>query len=118
MKIFVDENIPLITVLALKALQHDVLDIRRTPDQGMSDDLLWELVTREGRLLITTDKGFVQHRRESHHGLLVVRLRQPNERKIHERVMQALDRFSDIQWRGLTVVMRDAVQSVSRHAKG
>ncbi|MDQ1640424.1 MAG: hypothetical protein QOF62_3763 [Pyrinomonadaceae bacterium] len=114
MKIFVDENIPVITVLALRALRHEVLDIRSTPDQGMSDDLLWELVIREGRLLITTDKGFVQHRGESHDGLLVVRLRQPNERKIHDRVMQALDQFSDDQWHGLTVVMRDAVQSVSR----
>lgn len=114
MKILVDENIPFITVLELRSLRHDVLDIRRTTDQGMSDHLLWELVTKEERLLITTDKGFVQHRSESHHGLVVVRLRQPNERKIHNRVMAALDQFSDDQWRGLTVVMRDAVQSVSR----
>jgi hypothetical protein len=46
MKICVDENIPVATVLELKNLQHDVLDIRKTPDQGMSDDLLWELVKR------------------------------------------------------------------------
>jgi predicted nuclease of predicted toxin-antitoxin system len=79
MKICVDENTPLTTVSQLRTLQHDVWDIRATPDQGMSDDLLWELVAKEGRLLITTDKGFVQHRSESHHGILVVRLRQPNE---------------------------------------
>lgn len=114
MKICVDENIPLATVSELKTLQHDVLDIRKTPDQGMSDDLLWALVTNEGRLLITTDKGFVQHRSESHHGILIVRLRQPNEQKIHDRVMQAIERFSEDEWHGLTVVMRDTVQSVSR----
>lgn len=114
MKICVDQNIPLVTVAELKALQHDVLDIRNTPDQAMSDDLLWKLVRKEGRVLITTDKGFVQHRSESHHGLLVVRLRQPNEQKIHERVMQAIDHFSDDEWRGLTLVMRDTVQSVTR----
>jgi hypothetical protein len=62
MKICVDENIPLITVSELRSLQHDVLDIRHTSDQGMSDDLLWELVMKQGRLLITTDKGFAQHR--------------------------------------------------------
>ncbi len=108
------ENIPLATVSELKALQHDVLDIRQTPDQGMSDDLLWALVTKEGRLLITTDKGFVQHRSDSHHGILIVRLRQPNEQRIHDRVMHAIDHFSESGWRGLTVVMRDTVQSVSR----
>lgn len=114
MKICVDENIPRATVSQLKTLQHDVLDIRKTPDQGMSDDLLWERVTKEARLLITTDKGFVQHRSELHYGILIVRLRQPNEQKIHDRVMRAIDQFSEDEWRGLTVVMRDTVQSISR----
>ena len=50
-----DENIPLVTVSELRSLQHDVLDIRHTPDQGLSDDLLWELVMRQERLLITTE---------------------------------------------------------------
>ena len=59
MRICVDENIPLATVAELRTLKHDVLDIRKAPEQGMSDDLLWELVTKERRLLITTDKGFV-----------------------------------------------------------
>lgn len=47
MKICVDENIPLATVSELRSLQHDVLDIRETPDRGMPDDLVWELVTKE-----------------------------------------------------------------------
>ena len=67
---------------------HDVLDIRGKVDQGMPDDLLWIRVQGERRLLITTDKGFVQRRDEQHCGILVVRLKQPNEQKIHQRVMQ------------------------------
>ena len=47
MKICVDENIPLITVVELRKLGHDVLDIRGTDDQGISDDLLWEKVQKE-----------------------------------------------------------------------
>jgi hypothetical protein len=39
MKVCVDENIPLITVAELKNLGHDVLDIRGTPNKGISDDL-------------------------------------------------------------------------------
>ncbi len=42
MKIFADENIPLMTVEALRALGHDVLDIRGTVDEGMPDDNIWE----------------------------------------------------------------------------
>jgi predicted nuclease of predicted toxin-antitoxin system len=111
MKLCVDENIPLITVDELGKLGHDVLDIRGTGDQGISDDVLWEKAQREKRLLITTDKGFVNHRSESHFGILVVRLHQPNERKIHERVMRAIQQFADEDWNGLLVVMRDVVQS-------
>jgi predicted nuclease of predicted toxin-antitoxin system len=87
MKIFVDENIPLMTVQALREMGHDVLDIRGTPNEGMTNEALWEMIQREGRTLITTDKGFTQHRDEPHHGILIVRLRQPNRWKIHQRVM-------------------------------
>jgi predicted nuclease of predicted toxin-antitoxin system len=114
MKICVDENIPRVTVTALSDLGHDVLDIRGTPSQGIADDTLWNLVQAHGRLLITTDKGFTQYRAVSHHGLLIVRLHQPNEQKIHDRVLQAIDKFPAEDWPGLMVVMRDTVQSISR----
>ena len=68
----------------------------------------------EQRLFNTTDKGFAQHRQEAHPGLLIVRLRQPNEARIHERVMRALRQFPEPDWPGLLVVMRDTIQSVSR----
>lgn len=112
MKICVDENIPNVTVQELRLLGHDVLDIRGTADQGMDDGSLWAKVQTEHRLLITTDKGFVWRRDESHWGILVVRLRQPNEQKIHQRVMQAVNRFSEQEWPRPVVVMRDVIQSV------
>lgn len=114
MKICVDENIPLVTVGELITLGHDVLDIRGTVNQGIADDVLWAMIRRDNRLLITTDKGFVQYRDKQHEGILVIRLRQPNADKIHERVMQAIEQFSEDEWHGLIVVMRDVVQSVSR----
>jgi predicted nuclease of predicted toxin-antitoxin system len=114
MKIFVDENIPLMTVRALREMGHDVRDIRGTVDEGMTDNALWEVVQREGRLLITTDKGFTGHRGELHHGILIVRLKQPNRHKIHQRVMQAMAQFAVDEWSGLLVVMRDVMQSVWR----
>ena len=114
MKICVDENIPLNTVEELRRLGHDVLDIRGTESQGIPDDVLWTMIGQENRLLITTDKGFVQYRDEAHAGILIVRLRQPNAAKIHERVTRAVEQFTVDEWPGLVVVMRDVVQSVSR----
>jgi predicted nuclease of predicted toxin-antitoxin system len=114
MKIAVDEHIPLMTVRALQDLGHDVRDIRGTADEGMQDDALWEMVQREGRLLITTDKGFTHYRTTHHHGILVVRLRKPNRHRIHHRIMQAMAQFPEAEWPGLLVVMRDVAQSIWR----
>ena len=111
MKILVDENIPASTVTELREQGHDVLDIRGTSDQGMADQELWQKAVQEQRLLITTDKGFAEHREDRHYGLLIIRLKQPSRVKIHERVLQALRRYAANQWPGLMVVMRDAFQS-------
>ena len=114
MKILVDENIPTMTVHALQQMGHDVKDIRGTADEGLKDIVLWELVQREGRLLITTDKGFAQKRYENHQGVLIVRLRKPNRRKIHGRVLQAMNQFGEDEWPELVVMMRDRAQSTWR----
>jgi predicted nuclease of predicted toxin-antitoxin system len=112
MRICVDENIPLMTVHALRSQNHDVLDVRGTEREGLPDVDLWKLAQVEQRLIVTTDKGFALHRDEPHFGILVVRLRQPNRQRIHERVMQALQQYPAESWPGLLVVMRDTVQSV------
>lgn len=112
MKIFVDENIPCLTVKVLRDAGHDVLDIRDSENQGLPDNLLWERCQREARMLITTDMGFAyQHRRESHYGVLAVRLKQPNRRKIHERVMLAMTKINT-DWRNQIVIVQDHVQRI------
>ena len=111
MKIFVDENIPLITVKQLRSKGVDVTDIRGTVDQGLKDELLSQRAQNEKRLLITTDKGFSSYRYEAHYGILIIRLKQPTRLKIHHHVMQAITKYSEQDWPGLLVVMRDLVQS-------
>jgi predicted nuclease of predicted toxin-antitoxin system len=118
MRILVDENIPRMTVDRLRELGHDVKDIRGTADQGLDDPGLWSVATTDRRLLITTDKGFTEHRGATHDGILIVRLRQPNRLRIHQSVMNAIGRFQDGEWPGLLVVMRDATMSTSRAAAG
>jgi len=90
MRVLVDENIPLMTVDALRSLGHDVKDIRGT------------------------SKGFTEYRSVAHHGILIVRLRQPNQQKIHHAVIHVIGRFPDEEWRNLLVVVRDTTMSTSR----
>jgi len=117
MKILVDENIPLLSVSQLREMGHDVLDIRGTDEKGMADDALWNKACQEGRLLITTDKGFAYYRQRKHHGVLIVSLRQPNHRKIHKRIIEGMKLFSPEQWPGLLLVMREASMSSWRRTK-
>ncbi|CAN5448729.1 hypothetical protein BH24GEM3_BH24GEM3_10340 [soil metagenome] len=112
MRICVDENIPSVTVQELRAGGYDILDLRGTPEEGTSGADLWKRAQSEQRLLVTTDKGFATRREEPHFGILIIRLRQPNRQKIHERIMQAIRRYPPQGWHGLLVVMRDSVQSV------
>lgn len=114
MRVLVDENIPRITVDALRALKHDVKDVRGTSNQGVADSGLWRLALTESRLLITTDKGFTEYRSAPHHGILIVRLRQPNRHKIHQSVMLVIGRFSEEEWPNLLVGVRDTTISTSR----
>lgn len=110
MRILADENIPLTTINELRRQGHDV----QAGQKGLLDEEVWARAQREGRLLITTDKGFAQYRGTDHHGVLIVRLHRPNSRKIHERVMWALSHFPEAEWRGVVVTVRDRVVAVSR----
>ena len=112
MKIFADENIPAMTVRELRNLGHDVKDIRGTESEGMADEDIWKMLRKDKRLLITTDKGFLHKRYESHNGILIIRLKQPNRLKIHEKVMRAMNLFKEDGWQGLTVAMQDTFHSV------
>ena len=114
MKIVVDENIPRQTVVALREQGHDVIDVRESPQKGANDDVLWVLAQQTQAVLVTTDKGFLRRHSEPHHGVLIVRLRQPNRQRIHDRVMAAISRLTPENWRDQIVVMRDRVQSVRR----
>ncbi|MDR4498831.1 MAG: DUF5615 family PIN-like protein [Candidatus Scalindua sp.] len=114
MNIFVDENIPLITVQTLQKLGHKVLDIRGTSKEGMGDDVLWQKTQNEKRLIITTDKGFSQNRNMHNYGILIVRQKHQSQSRIHIGVMHAVQQFSEKEWIDLLVVVQDSVQSVWR----
>jgi len=95
MKIFVDENIPKITVRDIQKRYPDTKDIRGTMNEGIKDERIWETVKSENRLLITTDKGFSKYRYEKHPGIIIILLKQPTLEKIHQRVLKTLEEYSE-----------------------
>ncbi len=106
------------TVKLLLEKGHDVKDIRGSELEGISDKDVWGLAQNESRMLITTDKGFMQYRNNLHKGILIVRLKKPNRIKIHNSTMKAITQFpKNEEWNGLIVVMRDNIQSISRLQK-
>jgi predicted nuclease of predicted toxin-antitoxin system len=94
MKILVDENIPRMTVEYLRTLGHDVKDVRGTSEQSLPDPDLWQVAISEGRLLVTTDKGFTSYRMARRYGILVVRLRRIVNPPFAARRLRGLQRSS------------------------
>ncbi len=117
MNIFVDENIPAMTVRELQEASHDVIDIRGTDNAGLIDEDVWIMAQKQQRLLITTDKGFALKRHERHYGILIVKLKQPNRLKIHRKVIKAIKRFKAEEWLGMTVIMQDIFCSIWKGKK-
>lgn len=114
MKILVDENIPSITVEKLIEIGHDVLDIRGTSQEGVDDEVIWQIAQRKERFLITTDKGFNNNRDKPHYGILIVRLRRPNQKRIQERILFALNKYSEEDLIEKIIIVRDNVCNLRR----
>ena len=111
MRILVDENVPNQTVQFLRDRGDDVLDIRGTDREGVEDHDLFQLVIEQGRLLLSTDKGFrAGHFACSgqHYGVLVVTLRRPAWRNTHQRFIDGLTLVEPDDWFGRYLRMRDA----------
>ena len=95
----------------MKSEGFDVLDIRNTNKEGISDEKVWEITQNEKRLLITTDKGFSKFRIQNHSGILIVRLQKPNHLKIHNKIMQTINSMNANDWENLIVILKDNVKT-------
>lgn len=112
MKILVDGNIPSITVDELRSLNHDVKDIRGTELEGSDDDILFDLALVENRLIITTDRGFAKIYDTKHGGIIIITLKKPNEKGIHDKIMNVIKRNSDEYFTSKIIIIKDKVMSV------
>jgi predicted nuclease of predicted toxin-antitoxin system len=79
-KIKLDENLPAGLAATLGSLGHDVETVPMEGLGGKQDEIIWATAQAEARFLITQDLDFSDIRKYQpglHHGILLVRLRQP-----------------------------------------
>ena len=79
MKFLVDENIPISCSLLLTKSAHEVIDIRGTDKEGLSDSDIFQLAQNYKAIFITCDKDFfhtIPFQFKIHHGIIVIALNQ------------------------------------------
>ena len=117
MRIKLDENIPVSLVAALAELGHDVDSVPQEGLTGKADPDVWIGAQKSGRFLITQDLDFSDVRRYTpgtHHGLLLVRLKQPGRRAVAKRIRLLFEAQDIISWRGCFVVTTEVKVRVHR----
>ena len=87
MKIKTDEDLPPAVTERLREAGHDAAGVVEQAMAGWKDPALWEAVQKEGRFLVTSDKGFGDIRAYppgTHEGILVLRPDQDGIRPLVE----------------------------------
>jgi predicted nuclease of predicted toxin-antitoxin system len=110
MRIKLDENMPARLVAVLGALGHDVDTVPSEGLAGRDDDQVWLAAQNAKRFLITQDLDFSDIRQftpGTHHGLLLVRLRQPGREAVASRVAALFERENAEDWLRCLVVFTD-----------
>ena len=110
MKIKLDENLPVRLARALEKLGHDTDTIPEEGLTGQNDIQVWEAAQETDRFFITQDLDFSDTRRftpGTHHGILLVRLRDPGRNALLQRIHGLFQTESVENWRDCFVVVTD-----------
>jgi predicted nuclease of predicted toxin-antitoxin system len=94
----------------LAAQNHDVHTVSDENLTGRSDDVVFEAAAAEVRILITQDLDFSDVRRfrpGTHPGIVLLRLRDPNRRKLIARMEQIIRDHNIELWSRRFVVIGD-----------
>ncbi len=119
MKIKLDENIPSDLAPGLAGMGHDIDTVVDEGIAGEADLAVWEAAQREKRFLITQDMDFADARRfapGTHHGILLIRLRNPSRRSLIARVSDVFIQEDVSQWAKCFVVATASKVRVRRQA--
>ncbi len=110
MKIKIDENLPASLVPILFKLGHDAETVPQEGMAGKPDDQIWKEVKKAGRFLITQDLDFSDMRQfapGNHHGVLLVRLREPGRLALINRIRALFEVEKVEDWKGSLVIATD-----------
>jgi predicted nuclease of predicted toxin-antitoxin system len=112
LRILANENVPGVTIDALRRLGHDVIWIR-TFSPGSSDQAILQQAQAENRLLITFDKDFgeLAFRQElpASNGIILLRISTPGPTYTTSLIVAALQSRSN--WAGyFSVVENDRIR--------
>jgi predicted nuclease of predicted toxin-antitoxin system len=106
-RIKLDENLPLRIVRLLATLGHETDTVPQEGLSGQDDSHVWQAAQRAGRFFITQDLDFSDVRRfvpGAHHGLLLVRLRDPGRNALLKRLRSLFQTENVEAWKQCFVV--------------
>jgi len=109
-RIKLDENLPARLAGYLARLGHDTDTVPEEDLSGADDARVWVAAQQEERFFITQDLDFSDLRRYapgSHHGVLLVRLRDPGREALYLRVRSLFGEEQVENWVGCFVVVTE-----------
>jgi len=117
MRIKLDENLPESLLTSLRALGHEVDNVREEGLVGRPDPDVWQAAQTGHRFLITQDLDFSDIRKfapGTHTGLLLLRLRVPGRMALSRRVLELFQSEDVAAWAGCFVLVTDRKIRVRR----
>jgi predicted nuclease of predicted toxin-antitoxin system len=115
MKFFLDENFPKAASKLLEQRGHQVIDIRGTENEGISDHEILEFSRKESAIFLTCDRDFfhtIHLTHKPHAGIIVITLRRPNAKSILEKLTWVVDNQSKFQFQNKCILLSDSKCSV------
>lgn len=120
MNFFLDENFPRKSIEILNGKGFQVFDIRGTEFEGEDDGNIFERAQKKEAVFLTTDRDFfhtIHFLYESHHGIIVVALSQPNGRKILQKLELALTYIEKFDIHSQCILLTDHRINLARNTK-
>lgn len=117
MNIKLDENLPVRLIRFLSDLGHNVDTVPQEGLAGLDDSTVWHAAQQSERFFITQDLDFSDIRRYapgSHHGLMLLRLRDPSRRALAHRIRTVFGMDEAQGWGRCFVVVTDRKIRVRR----
>jgi len=106
----VDEDLPREIAELLNTHGYDAVTVRDQGWTGSADDDLWQRIQKEGRWLVTADKGFADIRPYppgTHAGLLLLRADEEGLEEYLKLAAKAIERSSFEELSGAVIVVSD-----------